>query len=43
VDGGERVEKVSTVIELTESSWRIIREGAISVTDITAVLDHDWD
>jgi tRNA threonylcarbamoyl adenosine modification protein (Sua5/YciO/YrdC/YwlC family) len=42
VDGGERVEKVSTVIELTESSWRIIREGAISVTDITAVLDHDW-
>lgn len=38
-DGGERRGEVSTVIEVDESSWRVLREGAITADRIAAVLD----
>jgi tRNA A37 threonylcarbamoyladenosine synthetase subunit TsaC/SUA5/YrdC len=30
---------VSTVVEVNETSWRVLREGAISSARIAAVLD----
>lgn len=39
VDGGARSGEVSTVVELTDSSWRVVREGAIDASAIGAVLD----
>lgn len=39
LDGGERRSAVSTVVAVDESSWRVLREGAISAARIAAVLD----
>jgi L-threonylcarbamoyladenylate synthase len=41
VDGGERSGLVSTVVEISDHSWRIVREGAIDAAEISAVLDRD--
>jgi L-threonylcarbamoyladenylate synthase len=38
LDGGERRGEVSTVVDVSETSWRILREGAISVERIAAAL-----
>ena len=38
VDGGERDGEVSTVVELTPTSWRVLRQGAISARRLRAVL-----
>lgn len=38
LDGGERRGEVSTVVEVAETSWRVLREGAISAARIAAVL-----
>ena len=37
-DGGERRGVVSSVVEVTGGSWRLVRAGAISVDELTAVL-----
>lgn len=39
IDAGERSAPVSSVVELFESTWRVRREGAISVARLAAVLD----
>jgi tRNA threonylcarbamoyl adenosine modification protein (Sua5/YciO/YrdC/YwlC family) len=39
LDGGERRGEVSTVVEVGESSWQVLREGAISADRIASVLD----
>lgn len=39
LDGGERRGEVSTVVEVDEFAWRVLREGAISADRIAAVLD----
>jgi tRNA threonylcarbamoyl adenosine modification protein (Sua5/YciO/YrdC/YwlC family) len=39
LDGGERRGQVSTVVEVDESSWRVLREGALSADRIAAVLN----
>ena len=39
VDGGERSERVSTVVDLSETPWRLVREGAINARDLHDVLD----
>jgi L-threonylcarbamoyladenylate synthase len=39
LDGGERRSEVSTVVEIDETSWRVLREGAISFARIAAALD----
>jgi L-threonylcarbamoyladenylate synthase len=39
LDGGERRGEVSTVVEVSETSWRVLREGAISAERIAQVLD----
>jgi L-threonylcarbamoyladenylate synthase len=39
LDGGERRSEVSTVVEIDETSWRVLREGAISLARIAAALD----
>ena len=39
LDGGERRSAVSTVVEVSETSWRVLREGAISVARIADALD----
>lgn len=41
VDGGERHGAVSTVVELTAGSWRVLRDGAISSHLVAAVLERD--
>lgn len=41
VDGGDRTGQVSTVVELVGASWRIVREGAISAGEISAILTGD--
>ncbi len=38
IDGGERSGDVSTVVDVTGESWRILREGAISANDIGSLL-----
>lgn len=38
VDGGERSGEVSTVVDMTGESWRILREGAISASAIASLL-----
>jgi len=43
VDGGDRSAKVSTVVELFDHSWRIVREGALGAQEISTVLDRDED
>jgi tRNA threonylcarbamoyl adenosine modification protein (Sua5/YciO/YrdC/YwlC family) len=39
LDGGERQGQVSTVVEVNDTSWRVLREGAISNEHIAQVLD----
>jgi len=39
LNGGERRREVSTVVEVGESTWRVVREGAILSTRIAAVLN----
>jgi L-threonylcarbamoyladenylate synthase len=39
LEGGERRRAVSTVVEVHETSWRVLREGAISAARIAVVLD----
>jgi tRNA threonylcarbamoyl adenosine modification protein (Sua5/YciO/YrdC/YwlC family) len=38
LDGGERRGEVSTVVEVDDTSWRVLREGAISSARITVAL-----
>jgi L-threonylcarbamoyladenylate synthase len=38
LDGGDRRGAVSTVLEVEATSWRVLREGAISTARIAAVL-----
>jgi L-threonylcarbamoyladenylate synthase len=38
LDGGERNGEVSTVVEITQGSWRILRAGSISTEEIERVL-----
>ncbi len=38
LDGGDRTGQVSTVIEITEVSWRVLREGSISAEALDRVL-----
>lgn len=39
VDGGERSGRVSTVVDLADTPWRLVREGAISSVDLRRLLD----
>jgi tRNA A37 threonylcarbamoyladenosine synthetase subunit TsaC/SUA5/YrdC len=39
LDDGERRGEVSTVVEVSESSWRVLREGAVSAERIAAVFE----
>ena len=39
VDGGERSGRVSTVVDLSETRWRLVREGDINARDLHHVLD----
>lgn len=39
VDGGERSGRVSTVVDLSDSSWRLVRQGAIGADDLGHILD----
>jgi tRNA threonylcarbamoyl adenosine modification protein (Sua5/YciO/YrdC/YwlC family) len=39
LDGGERGGDVSTVVALEESSWRVLRSGAVSTSDLARYLD----
>jgi L-threonylcarbamoyladenylate synthase len=39
LDGGERAGVVSTVVDLSEPTWRLVRAGAISADALAAVLD----
>jgi tRNA A37 threonylcarbamoyladenosine synthetase subunit TsaC/SUA5/YrdC len=39
LDDGERRGEVSTVVEVSESSWRVLREGAVTAERIAAVLE----
>jgi len=41
VDGGERHGEVSTVVEVHDDQWRIVRHGAIGEDEIAAVLDRE--
>lgn len=38
LDAGERLGEVSTIVELTGASWRVLRQGAISAAAIGGVL-----
>jgi L-threonylcarbamoyladenylate synthase len=39
IDGGERSGDVSSVIDLSVTPWRVLREGAISSAELSRVLD----
>ncbi|MGB8178972.1 MAG: L-threonylcarbamoyladenylate synthase [Acidimicrobiales bacterium] len=39
LNGGERRGEVSTVVEVDDTSWRVLREGAVSSARIAAALD----
>jgi tRNA A37 threonylcarbamoyladenosine synthetase subunit TsaC/SUA5/YrdC len=39
LDGGERRGEVSTVVEVNETSWRVLREGAVLVERIATTLE----
>ncbi|MGH3732507.1 MAG: L-threonylcarbamoyladenylate synthase [Acidimicrobiales bacterium] len=39
LDGGERRGEVSSVIQVGDASWRVVREGAVSAARIASVLD----
>lgn len=38
LDGGERGDEVSTVVEIVEGTWRILRQGAVSAETLSRVL-----
>lgn len=38
VDGGERSGTVSTVVDVSPSWWRVVREGSITEADLLAVI-----
>jgi tRNA threonylcarbamoyl adenosine modification protein (Sua5/YciO/YrdC/YwlC family) len=39
LDGGERSGEVSTVVALEQTSWRVLRSGAVSTSDLAQLLD----
>jgi tRNA threonylcarbamoyl adenosine modification protein (Sua5/YciO/YrdC/YwlC family) len=39
IDGGERSGDVSSVVDLSVTPWRILREGAVSAAELARVLD----
>jgi L-threonylcarbamoyladenylate synthase len=39
IDGGERSGDVSSVVDLSVSPWRVLREGAISTAELERVLN----
>jgi L-threonylcarbamoyladenylate synthase len=39
IDGGERSGDVSSVIDLSVTPWRVLREGAVSTAELARVLD----
>lgn len=39
IDGGERSGDVSSVVDLSVSPWRVLREGAVSTSELARVLD----
>lgn len=39
VDGGTRAGEVSTVVDVSETPWRLVREGALSHAALAAVLE----
>ena len=39
LDGGERLGEISTVVEVGDGLWRVLREGSISASRIADVLD----
>jgi tRNA threonylcarbamoyl adenosine modification protein (Sua5/YciO/YrdC/YwlC family) len=39
VDGEERSQPVSTVVDLSLNAWRLVREGVIGKEDVAALLD----
>jgi L-threonylcarbamoyladenylate synthase len=40
VEGGTRAGEVSTVVDVSETPWRLVREGALRHTALAAVLDE---
>ncbi len=43
VDGGERAGTVSSVVQLSDSTWRILRQGAIDAHVIASLLGDDGE
>lgn len=39
IDGGERSGDVSSVVDLSVTPWRVLREGAVSTAELARVLD----
>jgi tRNA threonylcarbamoyl adenosine modification protein (Sua5/YciO/YrdC/YwlC family) len=39
IDGGERSGDVSSVVDLSITPWRVLREGAVSTAELARVLD----
>ena len=39
IDGGERSGDVSTVVDLSVTPWRVLREGAIAIAELERVLN----
>jgi tRNA threonylcarbamoyl adenosine modification protein (Sua5/YciO/YrdC/YwlC family) len=39
IDGGERSGDVSSVVDLSVTPWRVLREGAVSMAELARVLD----
>jgi tRNA threonylcarbamoyl adenosine modification protein (Sua5/YciO/YrdC/YwlC family) len=39
IDGGERSGDVSSVVDLSVTPWRVLREGAISIAELERVLN----
>jgi len=38
IDGGERSGDVSSVVDLSVTPWRVLREGAVSTAELARVL-----
>jgi tRNA A37 threonylcarbamoyladenosine synthetase subunit TsaC/SUA5/YrdC len=39
IDGGERSGDVSSVVDLSVTPWRVLREGAVATAELARVLD----
>jgi tRNA threonylcarbamoyl adenosine modification protein (Sua5/YciO/YrdC/YwlC family) len=39
IDGGERSGDVSSVVDLSVTPWRVLREGAVSIAELARVLN----